>query len=352
MTKPVIELVVDSGAYSAFTMGKEINLKEYIEFVKTNEKSISHVVNLDVINPEDPNVAAAAGWKNFLEMRDAGVSTVPVFHAREQLKWLTQMLEATDYIGLSGTSLVSPVEVKHFYDICWQYVTDKNGYPIAKFHSFGDTSPHTLLNYPFYSADSATWMIQAGRAARIKLQGKSIQLRSAKIRDTSYISNDDTGPKRQSWEREITALGLDPERVMNVKASQSELAMMRSYLVAAELLQLEARSACCSYYKKPGSLIKTKKQQEGGAKREGPCKVIFVLSPSAYYFNLPLITILGIKRVLVSYYYVADAPAKFWPERLEPFLYDPIGFCQNNPKVKRYYDKMQEFMLKPVEVTA
>lgn len=347
MTKPVINLVIDSGAFSAWSLNKEVNLSEYIAFIKANEHHIEHTVNLDKIAPGDPETAAAEGMRNFFTMRDAGVKTVPVFHARENLKWLEQMADNTDYVGLSQTSLVSPLEGKLFYDLCYQYLTDQRGNPLIKTHLFGDTSPYALLNYPAFSADSATWMIQAGRAARVKFQGRAIQLRSTKIRDTSYIAHDDAGPKRQSWEEEMRLLGVNPERVMNVKATASEMAMIRSYLVAADLLRLQEKSISCQRFKRPVSLLNMKRPGES-VPREGCCRIFFVLSPSAYYFNLPLLYLLNIKDALVSYFYVANAPAKFWPERLVPFLYQPKEFCEKHEKIKRYLDKMRECMINPV----
>lgn len=347
---PQINLMLDSGAFSAFSLGKVISLTDYIAFIHANSASIAYVINLDFINPQDPNVAARIGRDNFLAMRDAGINAIPVHHARESIKWLELMVDDCKYVGLSGTSLVSPVEVYHYYDLCFAYLSDTKGRLIVATHLFGDTSPRSLMNYPTTSADSATWMIQGGRAARVNLDGKSIQLRSSKIRDTSYICASDTGPKRQSWEEAITRLGLNPERVMNVKCTPSEMAMIRAYLVLAELLKLQERTKDVTHFKKPLPLLGSKRQFEGGLEREGPCNVYAVLSPSAYYFNLPLVALLGVKNVLVSYHYVADAPAKFWPERLMPFLYDPMGFCETNEKTKRYLDKMRECLLKPEEV--
>src|SRR5208282_3669134 len=196
--------------------------------------------------------------------------------------------------------------------------------------------------------NSATWMIQAGRAARVNLDGKSIQLRSSKIRDTSYICNSDTGPKRQSWEEAITRLGLNPERVMNVASTQSQMAMIRAYLVASELLKLQERSRSCTRFKKGASLVNSKRQLNGGKEREGPCICHFVLSPSAWYFNFVILASLNVKHTLVSYHYVADAPKTFWESRMLPFLYDPIGFCEREPKLRKYWDKLHECLLTPV----
>jgi len=349
MGKPVINLALDSGAFSAWSLGRTINLDEYISFIKTNEAHIEHVVNLDKIAPGNPEVAAAEGMKNFYTMKDAGLNVIPVFHARENLKWLVEMCDASNYVGLSQTSLVSPTEGHLFYDICYSYLTDKEGRPLVKTHLFGDTSPKSLMTYPATSADSATWMIQAGRAARVKFQGRAIQLKSSKIRDTSYISDDDSGPKRQSWEEEMRMLGLNPDKVMTIKTTPSEMAMIRSYMVAADLLRFRERTRVCTKYKRTANLIKTKRAGEGQERTE-PIKILFVLSPSAYYFNLPLVLLLGVSDVLVSYFYVANAPTKFWPERLVPFLYEPLEYCMKHDKVKRYMDKMLECMLQPPDL--
>lgn len=349
MAKPVVSLLLDSGAYSAFTRGKVINIDKYIDFCKKYDNEITKSINLDVINPGDPEVAAEAGMKNYFYMRERGVATMPVYHARENLKWLDKMLETADYIGLSATSLVSPVEGKTWHDLVWNYITDAEGRAVVKTHSFGNTELYTMLTYPFYSADSATWMIQGGRAARVKLQGKSYQLRSTSLRDSSYIANDDPAPKKEAWEAEIRELGLDPERVMNVKCTASEMAMIRSYLVASDLIRLQEATRFTSKFKKPRSLFPQNfKGDLKGFARDGPVKMTFAISPSAWYFNLPLLYVLNVKDILASYHYIATAPKTFMEERLVPFLYDPKAFCETQPKLRKYLDKIREVMLKPV----
>lgn len=345
-----MNLILDSGAYSAWTQKREISLENYCDFILANQQYIDTSVNLDVIQPGDAEVAAAAGRQNFLRMRERGILPMPVFHARERLKWLDLMINECPYVGLSATSLVSPLEARAWSRLTWTYVTDNEGYPISKFHAFGDVAPYSMLTSPHYSSDAATWMIMGGRAGRVKLQGKSYQLRSKSIGDSSYISTTDSGLKRESWEYEIRELGLDPEAVMNVKAKGSELAMIRSYLVAADLLQLQEQTRYINKFLKPACLINTKKQQTGGYVREGPIRFYFVISPSAYNFNFPVLCALGIKDILVSYFYIVTASKGFWEEKLIPFLNDPEAFCQTDPKTKRFYDKLNEVLLKPVSV--
>ncbi|KKM63659.1 hypothetical protein LCGC14_1509190, partial [marine sediment metagenome] len=44
-------------------------------------------------------------------------------------------------------------------DKCMTFVCDKHGDPVVKFHGFGVTSVRILLEYPWYSVDSASWVM-------------------------------------------------------------------------------------------------------------------------------------------------------------------------------------------------
>lgn len=348
--------MLDSGAFTCFTQGQSIDIATYTDFCIKNAEHISHVINLDVINPKDPKEAASAGWNNFTYMRDRGVDTIPVYHAREPIIWFDRMIESCPYVGISGTSLVSPTEHLRFYDLAFTYGTDSNGFPLAKYHLFGDSSPVALLNYPAYSCDSATWMISGGRAGSVKLKGKSFRLRSKTVCDGNFIDPGADGIQKESWEEECRYLGLNPEAVMKVSANGSQLAMIRSFLVASDLLKLQERSIDCTRFKSPSRLLASKKQLPfpcsdygfvtAGVERKQPIRQFFVISPSAYQFNFPVLCALNIKDILVSYYYVSKEKPSFWENKLIPFLYDPLHFCQTDPKTKIFYDKLRECLLK------
>jgi hypothetical protein len=352
----MINLMMDSGAFSSFTQGKVIDLSAYCTFLKQNEKYIYKSVTLDVINPKDPNVAALAGMKNYLEMRTEGLDPIPVYHARESRKWLDEYLDITDYVGISTTSLVSPVEARVWSRICWNYITDGEGLPIVKTHCFGDVSEYTLLTQPHTSVDAATWMIMGGRAGRIKLSGKSYQIHTKKIGDPNFISIHDTGPKRESWEMEIRELGLDPTFLINLKPGirtrGSGMAMLRSFLVAADLLRLQEQTRFATRFNNPHTLLTTKRQMAGGQDRGGPVRMFFVLSPSAYQFNFPVLAALKIPDILVSYYYVITAQKNFWEECMIPFLEGPAAFCERDEKIKPFWELLQSCLLKQVSAYA
>jgi hypothetical protein len=357
-----MRVMLDSGAYTAYTQDKIIDLDNYSNFILTNKNYINTVVNLDVINPKDPEVAAEAGRENFLKLRDKGIITVPVFHARERLNWLNLMLDDCSYIGLSGTSLVSPREDRQWHDLVWSYITDSDGFPIADFHSFGNTSDRVLTTYPFKTADSCTWMISGCRAGRIKLRGKTFQLRTKKIGDLNYIDESDTGLKRESWEEEISKLGLNPQILMNTIIRKDEkgntkrgdgviLPMLRSYLHAADLLDIQEQSRSCTKYDARPSLLSLKKQLTGGVERKEPIRTILVIAPATYYFNYPVIYALGVKDILISYYYISTMEStkmKFWEEKMIPFLEDPKSFLESDEKTRRMWYKLNEVLLKPV----
>ena len=108
-----MDILLDSGAFSAFNLGERIDLDAYIGFVKANKGLIYRCVNLDVIpgnfgsrewRPEAIEAAAAASYANQQKMKEAGLNPIPVFHQDEDFRWLEKYLEdGEDYICLSAS---------------------------------------------------------------------------------------------------------------------------------------------------------------------------------------------------------------------------------------------------------
>ena len=173
-----IGLLIDSGAFSAWTQGeKEINLDDYIEFCLQNIDIADAVVNLDVIpghpyqkiTPEEYERSAEQGWKNYEKMLAAGIpkeKLIHVFHQGENFKWLQRMVKEIPYIGLSPANDKTPEQKIAWLDQCMEYVTDETGMPLVKFHGFAVTSLSMMLRYPWYSVDSSTWALRA-RTGRV-----------------------------------------------------------------------------------------------------------------------------------------------------------------------------------------
>lgn len=170
-----LRFFLDSGAFSAWSAGKVVDIDEYIEFIKANIEVIDVYACLDVI-PGSPgkkptqkqrDEAAGETWKNYLYMKAQGLDPLPVYHYGEDIKWLRNMLEhGVDYIGLGGLVGISGTMRRVWLDRVFDVITDKNGTPIVKTHGFGMTSVPLLFRYPWHSVDSLTWN-QVGRAGGV-----------------------------------------------------------------------------------------------------------------------------------------------------------------------------------------
>ena len=177
-----VSVILDSGAYSAWKLGKPVILSEYCAYLKNNLDWISHYVNLDVINPKDPEAAAAASFANLLEMRKAGLDPVPVFHVGEDVSWLYRMLDlGCRYIGLSASSLVSRGQCDDWYALAWSHLVDNAGLPLVRAHAFGEGRYESLRKFPWASADSTSWIYTAERTGVLRLTcGRRIGMRNDK----------------------------------------------------------------------------------------------------------------------------------------------------------------------------
>lgn len=158
---------LDSGAYSAWSRGTEIDLDEYCAFIKANIEHIEVYASLDVI-PGKPGehasqqareTAAEQSWENYLYMLNEGLKPLPVYHYGEPDRFLTRMLDyGCDYIGIGGLVAVTSKMRRHWLDRVFTALTDAKGMPIIKTHGFGMTAIPLVFRYPWYSIDSTTWI--------------------------------------------------------------------------------------------------------------------------------------------------------------------------------------------------
>lgn len=160
---------IDSGAFSAWSRGAQIDLDEYCAFIKSNIDHIDCYANLDVIAGQPGRNATQAekeegarkSWANYLYMRAEGLDPIPVFHVGESWSWLQRMLDyGCSYIGLGGMvgSHLTPVLRKQWLDDVFERITDDDGWPLVKVHGFGMTAVKLIMRYPWHSVDSTTWI--------------------------------------------------------------------------------------------------------------------------------------------------------------------------------------------------
>ncbi len=167
------KLFIDSGAYTAFTKGKIVDVDEYISYINSISTTLHCFAQVDHITGkgETKNDTARLSWENFLYMRTRVLEPhklVPIFHQGEDLHWLQNMLEFSDDIGkldyigfgaMVGTG-VTKEDKCLFFDRAFS-VIERSSNPNVKVHAMGMTSLSLLELYPFYSADSTSWIMQA-----------------------------------------------------------------------------------------------------------------------------------------------------------------------------------------------
>ncbi len=143
------KLFLDSGAFSAFTKGKKVDIDKYIEYIKANEHLLGVYALLDVIGNEE------ATKKNLAYMEAHGLKPLPVFHFKSDLNLLREMVEKYDYIALGGLVPLAKKRalLKDWLDTCFSIIQDK-----TKIHGFGINAFWAWERYPFYSVDATSWI--------------------------------------------------------------------------------------------------------------------------------------------------------------------------------------------------
>lgn len=168
--RPPVNIMLDSGAYSAWSHNKTIDVRDYIKFVKKVKDQVWCYVNLDVIpgsiertrTLEEVEASAAKSYQNLERMRDAGLRPLPVFHQGEDFSWLEKMIaDGEKYIGIStAKNQPNPVQ-NRWLDQFFTAITDSKGRPIVRIHGFGSSHVALLKRLPWQSVDSAGWTIAA-----------------------------------------------------------------------------------------------------------------------------------------------------------------------------------------------
>ncbi len=182
MMNRAVNLMLDSGAFSAWKKRLHIDLDDYIAFIKHNEGCFDTIVNVDVIpgwagkRPSEDQVEASAakGWENLKELEKAGIDAMPVYHMGERRYWLERMIdEGCEYVGISPSNDRTTDQKREWLDEVYHFLCGDRGYPEIKTHGFGVTATSLVHRYPWFSVDSTTWLkLGANGGVQIPKPGK------------------------------------------------------------------------------------------------------------------------------------------------------------------------------------
>lgn len=217
MRRDGARVFLDSGAFSAFTLGKTIDLKAYCDYIKANADVIDFPSVLDGIG--DPLLT----YQNQCAMEAQGVSALPCFHWGEDERWLEHYVANYEYITLGGMVPHSTAENKIWLDRIWsKYLCDSSGKPKLKVHGFGMTSIPLMTRYPWFSVDSSSWVQIAFRGAIILPEYGAVHLSSnspARKEEGQHLDNM-TPPIQARIKQIISDRGFDAERLATVYISR------------------------------------------------------------------------------------------------------------------------------------
>lgn len=159
-----IPVFLDSGAFSAMTLGKEINIDDYIGFCKKYQSCFDVIASLDVI----------MDWKkteiNHKKMLDAGINSIPCFHVGEPFSFLESLCSYNDYIAIGVAGNQKRIkEIMRFLVMCHKIAAGK------KLHGFGMTSSLVMSSFDWYSVDSSSWINGRRFAKKIEMFGGKLK---------------------------------------------------------------------------------------------------------------------------------------------------------------------------------
>jgi hypothetical protein len=196
-----VDFFADSGAFSAYTSGKTITVKQYATWLAVHAHVINCAATLDVIG--DP----AGTARNTAALQDAvgdQVYIIPIFHVGSPWPELEKLCAAHPYVGLGGGVAVGQREAPFMQWLirCHRIGRDHG----TVFHGFGMTKPPYPDKLPFYSVDSSYWSAGVRNGTLALYDGLAHRFRRLRV------------GTRQVHDRRAASLvrsyGGDPQQVM------------------------------------------------------------------------------------------------------------------------------------------
>ena len=217
-------IFLDSGAFSAYTLGVKLDIRDYVSYIKRNA---------DILRNEDGVVMASVldgigdplqTWRNQLEMEELGFRPLPCFHAGEDERYLEHYVRNYEYITLGGMVGTSTKQLTIWLDRMWnRYLVDGSGNPKIKVHGFGITAIPIMERYPWFSVDSSSWIQTAAFGGIMTPQWGPISVseKSPSRHDAGQHACNLTPIEQQQIFDMLDSVGFSYERLSTVYESRA-----------------------------------------------------------------------------------------------------------------------------------
>jgi hypothetical protein len=165
------EIMLDSGAFTAWTKGEEVTLdhliRDYGTLIEDFGYDISKIwlINLDKIpaepgrdpTPQELDEAIKISDENFHTLRETfGDRIIPVFHQGEGEGRLAEICSMARYVCISPRN-----DLGETYRRTWAKETHQKIPAGVRTHGLATTGHPMMTTIPWHSVDSATWIMIA-----------------------------------------------------------------------------------------------------------------------------------------------------------------------------------------------
>ena len=191
---------LDSGAFSAKSLGVTIDLKEYIEKcleLRATDPTLTDIFALDVIGDWKASLA------NTEAMWAAGVPAIPAYHVGEPEAALLDLAKRFPKVALGGA-------VGYHRKLEWAKQCFARIWP-KRIHGFGFSGERAVLSLPWHSVDATNWEVGPCKFGNWKSFGKmSVRGSAQNLRSEVewYLRLESRA--RDQWAKEMVQL-QDPD---------------------------------------------------------------------------------------------------------------------------------------------
>ena len=156
------KVMLDSGAYSAFTKGQSVNLFDYMKYIAANDEYLSQYVALDVIGDTFSTLAY------YEIMINKGFRPIPVYHYGDDPAVMNFYIAA----GAKVVALGNTVPIRDKSEVA-QWCKELHAkQPDISLHLLGSCSQKIIDCGAVASCDSSTWYVQAVNGYPKDIPGK------------------------------------------------------------------------------------------------------------------------------------------------------------------------------------
>lgn len=215
---------LDSGAFSAFTLGVTLSVADYCEYITNNQDILRREGNVVMASVLDGIGDPLQTWRNQREMEERGVRPLPCFHSNEDERYLEHYVANYEYITLGGMVGSSSAALQVWLDRVWdRYLVDGAGRPKTRVHGFGITSVPLMERYPWYSCDSSSWIQSAafGSIVHPKHGPINVSEKSPSRHDAGQHATTLTSVEQDYLFGELEKAGFTYERLSTVYESRA-----------------------------------------------------------------------------------------------------------------------------------